>query len=149
MVLMSLVLHQGKEGFMSSVKTLTLSIVAAVAGLTLFSAVSASEKVSSFNGYLVDRQCADAMRQDPDPKTFIQHHTKDCALMPNCRIKGYTLFTTQKKWLNLNKRGSEIAIKLLKASKRTSGFYVEVTGTLDKELLKTDSIKEIDEPKAH
>ncbi|MBX9771127.1 MAG: hypothetical protein K2X29_07135 [Candidatus Obscuribacterales bacterium] len=103
--------------------------------------------VRKWQGYLLDRQCADSVREDSDPKVFIQHHTKDCALMPNCRAKGYSLYSKHK-WLNLDKRGSEIAVKVLKASKRKRGFYVEVTGTLDKESLKTASIKEIDEPKA-
>ena len=113
---------------------------------TSYAGADAAE-VRKWQGYLIDRQCADSVREDSDPKVFIQHHTKDCALMPNCRAKGYTLYSTHK-WLNLDKRGGEIAVKVLKGSKRKSGFYVEVTGTFDKELLKTASIKEIDEPKA-
>ncbi|MBA3991949.1 MAG: hypothetical protein C0469_00385 [Cyanobacteria bacterium DS2.3.42] len=115
--------------------------------LSLTFAAQSQAAPSRWQGYLIDRQCADSVREDSDPKVFIQHHTKDCALMPNCRAKGYTLYSKHK-WLNLDKRGSEIAVEVLKASKRKSGFYVEVTGTLDKELLKTASIKEIDEPKA-
>lgn len=103
-----------------------------------------------WQGYLVDRQCADSVREDSDPKTFIHHHTKDCALMPNCRAKGYSVYVTpaENKWLDLDKKGNELAVKLLKSSKRRSGFYVEITGTQQNKVLKTQTIKEIDEPKA-
>ncbi|QQR58771.1 MAG: hypothetical protein IPG59_04540 [Candidatus Melainabacteria bacterium] len=113
---------------------------------TSYAGAEAAE-VRKWQGYLIDRQCADAVREDLDPKVFIQHHTKDCALMPNCRAKGYTLYSKHK-WLNLDKRGGEIAVKVLKGSKRKSGFYVEVTGTLKDKILQTQSIKEIDEPKS-
>lgn len=110
-----------------------------------------SAALSTWQGYLVDRQCADSVREDSDPKVFIQHHTKDCALMPNCRAKGYSVYvasTGNDKWLDLDKKGNDMAVKLLKATKRRSGFYVEVTGTRQDKMLKTQSIKEIDEPKA-
>jgi len=115
--------------------------------LETYSAGAEAAEVRNWQGYLLDRQCADSVKEDSDRNVFIQHHTKDCALMPNCRAKGYTLYSKHR-WLNLDKRGSEMAVKVLKVSKRKSGFYVEVTGTLDKEMLKTASIKEIDEPKA-
>lgn len=110
-----------------------------------------SAAAGKWQGYLLDRQCADSVREDSDPKVFIKHHTKDCALMPNCRAKGYSVYvasTENDKWLDLDKKGNDIAVKLLKASKRRSAFYVEVTGTRQDKVLKTQSIKEIDEPKA-
>lgn len=100
-----------------------------------------------WQGYLVDRQCADSVREDSNPKTFVQNHTKDCSLMPNCRAKGYSLYADST-WFDLDKKGNELAVKLLTASKRNSGFYVEVTGTKQAKVLKTQSIKEIEEPKA-
>lgn len=104
---------------------------------------------SKWQGYLVDRQCADSVREDSDPKAFIQHHTKNCALMPNCRAKGYSIYvdTPERKWFDLDKKGNELVVKLLKASKRRSGFYVEVTGTQKKQVLQTQNIEEIDESK--
>jgi hypothetical protein len=110
-----------------------------------------SAALNKWQGYLLDRQCADSVREDADPKVFIQHHTKDCALMPNCRAKGYSVYVASAetdKWLDLDKKGNAMAVKLLKASKRRSGFYVEITGIRQDKVLKTQSIKEIDEPKA-
>jgi hypothetical protein len=70
--------------------------------------------------------------------------------MANCRAKGYSIYATspERKWLDLDKKGNDLALKLLKASKKRIGFYVEVTGTATKKVLKTQSIEEIDEPKA-
>ena len=109
-----------------------------------------SEAQTKWQGYLVDLGCADSVREDSDPTTFVQNHTKDCALMANCRAKGYSIYVTSPecKWFDLDKKGNELALKLLKASKRRIGFYVEVTGTQKKQVLKAQNILEIDEPKA-
>ncbi len=110
-----------------------------------------SNTSGKWQGYLVDRQCADSVRDDSDPRSFIQHHMKSCALMPNCKVLGYSIYTlTRPKgtWFDLDKKGSELAFKLLKTSKRSNGFYVEVTGTQQNQTIKTLTLKEIDEPKA-
>lgn len=68
---------------------------------------------SQWQDYLLDRQSsAEHVRDDSDPKTFILHHTKDCALMRNCRTK----------WYELDKRGNELAVKLLKDRKQEPGM---------------------------
>jgi hypothetical protein len=110
-----------------------------------------SGEAGKWCGYLIDRQCADSVKEDNDPKAFIEHHTKDCVLMVNCTVKGFAIYVTPKaeaKWLDLDKKGNELAAKLLKSSKRKRGFYVEVTGKQENTVLKTQTIKEIDEPKA-
>jgi len=119
-----------------------------LAGATMTPALA--ETQTKWQGYLVDRGCADSVRDDSDPTAFVQNHTKDCSLMANCRAKGYSIYATspERKWLDLDKKGNDLALKLLKASKKRIGFYVEVTGTATKKVLKTQSIEEIDEPKA-
>jgi uncharacterized protein YxeA len=99
-----------------------------------------------WQGYLIDRQCAESVKGDSDSKAFVLHHTKDCALMPNCRATGYALFVDNK-WYELDKRGNELAVKVLTASKKKRGFYVRVTGTAQGKVLKVESIKESEEPK--
>ena len=129
-------------------------LATALCALLLLAGCSATpalaEAQSKWQGYLVDRGCADSVRNDSDPTTFVQNHTKDCALMPNCQAKGYSIYATSPecKWLDLDKKGNDLAFKLLKASKKRIGFYVEVTGTQKKLVLKTQSLEEIDEPKA-
>lgn len=109
-----------------------------------FDALAASE--SQWQGYLLDRQCAEHVRDDSDPKSFILHHTKDCALMPNCRAKGYALFVSGK-WYELDTHGNELAVKLLLASKKKRGFYVRVSGSAQGNLLKVETMRESEEPK--
>ena len=131
-------------------KRLTVTVFASLL-LSVASATPAlPEAEKKWQGYLLDRGCAGSVREDSDPTAFVQNHTKDCVLMPNCRAKGYSIYATspERKWLDLDKKGNDLALKLLKSSKRRIGFYVEVTGTEKKQLLKTQTIKEIDEPKA-
>lgn len=102
---------------------------------------------SNWQGYLIDRQCAESVREDSDPLAFVLHHKKDCALMPNCRAKGYSLFADGK-WYDLDKRGNDLSVKLLKASKKTRAFFVQIQGTKQGNVLKVQSMKESEAPKA-
>lgn len=99
-----------------------------------------------WQGYLIDRQCAESIREDSNAKAFVLLHTKDCALMPNCKAKGYALFMDGK-WYELDKRGTELAVKILTASKKERGFYVRITGAVQGKLLQVESIKESEAPK--
>lgn len=125
-------------------------VTALILLLATFFALGASDACATepikWRGYLVDRSCADSVRQDPDPKSFLQHHTKDCALMPNCQSKGYSLYS-DKKWFDLDKKGTQLAVKTLRASRKKSGFFVEITGTAKNNLLTVQEMKEVDEPK--
>lgn len=114
-----------------------------VAGSNLAYAAEASK----WRGYLLDKMCADSVVEDSNPTSFIQHHTKDCALMRNCKAAGYGLYV-KGKWFDLDKQGNQQAIKVLQASKKNSGFYVEIAGGLHGKVLQVQSIKEVEEPKA-
>jgi hypothetical protein len=108
---------------------------------------SAVAAQTTWRGYVVDRQCADSVRDDTDPRVFLQHHTRDCALMPNCKVKGYSLYANGR-WFDFDLVSNQRAIRVLQASKRKNGMYAEVSGSLQGKVLTVQSIKEIDEPKA-
>jgi hypothetical protein len=93
----------------------------------------------------VDKQCADSVREDSHPEDFIKHHTKDCALMENCRRKGYTLYV-QPGWFDLDKHGNYLAVKVLQKSKRNRAFFVRIEGSAQAGILKVKRIVEIPEP---
>lgn len=101
------------------------------------------EKV--WTGYLSDTKCSEAVKDDSDPSDFLKHHTKDCALMPNCKSAGYILYSKHE-WLKFDDAGNKKAVELLKASKKKRGFFVEVRASREGNLLRTESIKEIAEP---
>lgn len=117
----------------------------AVLILAASSASAMPEPKGTFSGYLVDKQCADSVREDSDPVDFIKHHTKDCSLMINCRRKGYSLYV-KPHWYDLDKHGNKLAIKLLQNSKRRNAFFVEVEGPAKAGVLRVKSMKEIPEP---
>lgn len=102
---------------------------------------------SQWQGYVIDRQCAGAVRKDSDASSFVQRHSKDCSLMAHCQSVGYCLYS-RGKWLDLDKKGNGLAIKLLQATKRKYGLYVEAAGVVNGSVLKVQSLKEISEPDA-
>ena len=126
-------------------KTLVSLPTTVAVAVLLSSTSSAEEKISTFRGYLLDKQCGDSVKEDSDPEDFIKHHTKDCALMPNCRRKGYSLFA-KPDWYDLDKHGNKLAVKLLQNSKRRSAFFVQVKGSSSDGLLKVKSIEEVESP---
>lgn len=106
-------------------------------------AVSASDR--TYDGYLLDKQCSESVREDSDPLDFIKHHTRDCCLMLNCQRKGYSLFTDGL-WFNLDKQGNKLAIKALKRSRKNSAIYMRILGAAKNGLLTVKSLGEVDEP---
>jgi hypothetical protein len=110
--------------------------IAIVAGTCLASLAADSR----FAGYLYDRHCADNLKSQgfaPD-----DHHTKECALNENCSRDGYAVYC-KGKWYRLDKKGNELARRLLQTTKTPEGHFVIVSGTLEKEQLKVTTIKEL------
>ena len=69
---------------------------------------------------LVDTQCLDRVRKDPDA------HTRQCALQ--CAKNGYGILTPDGTFLSLDEAGNKKAIEALKASKASDHLRVTVTG---------------------
>ena len=132
-----------KDIFMPSLRLVNMVLLGATALVASIQAGYTSD--TTWQGYVVDKQCADSVRKDHDPTMFIQHHTKDCALMANCRLRGYAVYS-KGSWLDLDKRGNELAIQLIKRSKRQSGFYVEIVGMSRQSTLSVKSMKEMKYP---
>lgn len=100
---------------------------------------------TKWRGYIVDRQCAESVREDIDPVSFLRHHSKDCSLMPSCRRDGYSLYADGK-WLDLDRKANGTVIQALKASKRKNGFYAEVIGKMQGKVVRVEKIAEVEEP---
>lgn len=112
--------------------------------ISLLMALPAEAQEKKWRGFLIDRMCMKAIDASPDPQDFVQHHTKDCVLMPACRKAGFVLFMEkEKKWLFLDKKGNENAEQVIRESKRTSAFYVSVAGKLAKDTIQVEAIHEI------
>ena len=124
------------------------SIASVAFALALLTQSAHSKEKKEWQGYLIDRMCMKAVSNSLDPLDFVYHHTKDCLLMPTCRRQGFALYMAkQKKWLNLNKKGNELAEKVIRHSKRNSTFFVSVKGNVVKGILNVDAITEIENKK--
>lgn len=120
-------------------------VVFALMVLALLPSPVNSKEKRVWQGYLIDRMCMKAVADSADPLDFVYHHTKDCVLMPACKKKGFTLYMAKKKqWFNLDKKGNELAEKVISKSKRNSAFFVSVKGRVVKGVLEVDGITETD-----
>lgn len=102
-----------------------LFLFVCLAGVALVATDACSGMHKVWRGYLIDRHCADAIKDDDHEESFISQHTRGCCLM--CKSKGYSLYSDGQ-WLNLDLRGNQLANALLQRSKRERGIYVQASG---------------------
>ncbi len=95
-------------------KLLAVLIVLAFAGV----ATAYAEEWT--NVALVDHHCMSKVKADPDS------HPASCLLQ--CAKSGYSIETSDGKWLKLDKAGNEKAVAALKATSKTDHIRVNVTG---------------------
>lgn len=126
-------------------KRLFVVLVMAFAAIGTAVLAEPVSEILKWRGYIIDRQCAESVREDSDPVPFLRHHNKDCALMPSCRRNGYSLYASGK-WLDLDKKANGLIMQALKLSKRKNGFYAEVAGKMQGKVVKVEKITEIEEP---
>lgn len=83
-----------------------------------------------WSGILIDTHCK-AMK---DPA----EHTRKCAL--HCAGSGLGLLTSDGQFVKFDKAGQEKALALLRASKKDDNLKAKVTGTLDGDTLKVETV---------
>lgn len=97
-----------------------------VALVCLSAALAAAE---SFSGTVVDVMC-----RGKD----LAGHTRECAL--TCSKSGYALVTSDGKFLKFDEAGNARALAALKKLSKEKDLKAKVSGTLDGEVLKVQSI---------
>ncbi len=112
---------------------LTAALVA-VMSPSQATAAGADEKVT-VSGILMDKSCAVDMKMDA------KSHDKDCGLMADCIKSGYGIVTEDGKFVPLDAKGNKDAQAWLKATKMKTNLKVTATGTMDKNVLKVDTLK--------
>ncbi len=90
---------------------------------------SAAAFADSFSGTLMDQMCKDKDAAD---------HTAKCAIA--CSKSGYGLKTSDGKYLKLDDAGNAKALAALKATDKTKDLKATVSGTLDGDTIKTESV---------
>ena len=108
------------------VRTAFLAILAGV-----FAAALSAETWKNVS--LVDTQCVDKAKADPDK------HTKKCALA--CEDGGYGILTAEGKFLKFDAAGNEKAAKALEATQKTDHLRATVEGTVSGDEIQVASVK--------
>lgn len=101
--------------------------------------------MGAWQGYLVDRFCRQFDSGDNLSFRFAREHTRDCALLPECKSAGYALFSNGQ-WFNLNQNGNSLAENYLNQTKRPMAIYVMIEGTLSQQTIFATNITEVPEP---
>lgn len=109
-------------------------------GITIASPSIAAD--SRWAGYLLDKSCADNSKSQGFGLDFASTHKKECALNASCSKDGYSIYS-KGQWYQLDKKGIQLARKLLESSKSEEGHFVVVTGSLNKTEISVSSMREV------
>jgi hypothetical protein len=135
-------------------KKVVLFVVVLVAIVAVGALAFGKGKTEMYKGYLSDVACAtSATGKAADGtvmKTDADKHTVACMLAAPCAASGYgleinegTAMAKDFVFYKFDKKGSDLAAKILKNTKKKSGVSVEVKGMKEKGMIKVVSIKEI------
>lgn len=105
-------------------------IKAALRTLLAAGSIAATLSAETWNGTIVDVMCKNR---------DLASHTKECAL--KCSRGGYGLVLGDGKFVKLDEGGNAKALAALKASKKETDLKAKVTGTLNGEVIKVESIE--------
>lgn len=95
-----------------------------------FSLFSVAAFAEQWSGTVVDVAC-----KGKD----LAGHTKQCAL--SCSKSGYGLVTADGRFVKFDESGNAQALEALKASKKDKDLKATVTGSMDGETIKVESIQ--------
>ena len=78
-------------------------------------------------GYLVDAVCL--KEEAAQLHELGSRHSKKCLQMPACRQSGYALLLpSNNDVIRFDKRGNDLAVKLVDSHRRESGWLLQATG---------------------
>ena len=98
--------------------------------LTLLIGLVKAADVESFSGTVVDFMC-----RGKD----LSGHTRECAL--TCAKSGFGMVTAEGKFLKFDEAGNARTLSVLKKAAKEKDLKAKVTGTLDGDLLKVQTIE--------
>jgi hypothetical protein len=130
----------GEKSAMRSVRHLCI-----VGLLPVLAATAAGP--TTLKGVIIDKACSSKAEVRLLPggieggMIVAEAHTRECALMPACQKSGYGIFTWDQKFVAFDSAGNRKALEAIKASKKLDDFEVEVTGILEGDTIKVESLK--------
>jgi hypothetical protein len=93
-------------------------------------ALSMTVLAETWSGTLIDAMC-----KGRDPA----NHTRQCAI--SCSKSGYGVLASGGRFIRFDDAGNAKALAALKASKKEKDLRAKVTGSLDGDVIKVDSIE--------
>lgn len=84
------------------------------------------------NAPVIDVMCSHKEKTNPDG------HTRACSLQ--CQESGFGILTTDGKFLKFDKSGNGKMMELLKKTDKTDHLRVNVTGTVEGDMIKVGSV---------
>jgi hypothetical protein len=110
---------------------------------------AASGKTTTYRGWVVDQLCATkgTAFDKTDLSTNPQNHTVGCALMPPCIESGFGIYVDKGDgsfdFYKLDKKGSDLALKILKSETKKDHVQLEIGGSLAGDTIQVKTLKEI------
>ena len=98
----------------------------------LLTAFSVAATAGEWQGYLMDTTCAAKM------KDKAASHKAKCAL--SCAKGGYGIVTSEGKYVKFDEAGNAKALEVLKATAKEQELMVKVTGAMDGDMIRVESI---------
>jgi hypothetical protein len=103
----------------------------------------------TIEGALLDKDCSfKAELRVMNPPRLLEGgmlvaeaHTKQCLVMPECVKNGYGIYTRDNKFYNFDEAGNRKALALVRASKKEDDFEIQVTGQIEGDTIKVESIR--------
>ena len=102
----------------------------AVFSLLFFAALATALAAESFSGTVVDVMC-----RGKD----LASHTRECAVA--CAKSGFGVVTPEGKFLKFDEAGNARTLSALKKATKEKDLKAKVTGTLDGDVLKVETIE--------
>jgi hypothetical protein len=98
----------------------------------------------TMTGYLIDKMCGVKMAKLDAEKSEQKatKHSKDCALEDACKESGFGILSGGK-YTKFDENGDKLASDYLNNSKKEKEFLVDVRGTMDGDMMKVESIKDV------
>lgn len=116
--------------------------------LVLVCVLAGVASAADVQGVLMDRMCSPKaeLRIVPPGRleggmVTAEAHTRECALMPDCQKSGYGVVTSDGKFLKFDEAGNRKALEAIKASKKLDDLEVDVTGEVQGDSIKVESLK--------
>jgi hypothetical protein len=92
----------------------------------------------TIEGILIDNMCSGMVQK----KGFdaAKGHTKECALMDNCKASGFAVVTADGKVTKFDAKGNQMAVKALEGSSKNDNITVKVDGKLSGDSIAVTSL---------